>query len=103
MNLTYIPISNPPIKNTYSFNFIKAAPIEEVSNALYEKGVKFLVTHNMEFKLPEMMFDGASFRISPRSIEGNGIIAKIEYVPKTEVESRSVGDVARLFKKKISK
>lgn len=81
-----------------------ASPIEEVSNALYEKGVKFLVTHDMNFQMPEMMFDGATFRISPRSIEGNGIIAKLEYIPKiTDVEPRGVDDVARLFKKKISK
>lgn len=58
----------------------------------------------MDVKLPEIMFDGATFRISPRSIEGNGIIAKLEYIPKTEIEGRSTAsDMARLFKKKISK
>ena len=83
-----------------------AAPIEEVSNALYDKGVKFLVTHDMNLHLPEIVFDGATLRISPRSIEGNGIVAKIEYIPKTpsELEERSTpSDFARLFKKKISK
>lgn len=55
----------------------------------------------MEVKLPEIMFDGARFRISPRAIEGNGIIAKLEYIPKSEIEGRS-SDLARLFKKKIS-
>lgn len=64
-----------------------------------------MVTHNMDVKLPEIMFDGATFRISPRSIEGNGIIAKLEYIPNTstEVEGRGYDDMARLFKKKISK
>lgn len=77
-----------------------AAPIEEVSNALYDKGVKFLVTHNMDVKLPEIMFDGATFRISPRSIEGNGIIAMLEYIPKTDIEARGdEGDSTRFFKK----
>jgi hypothetical protein len=85
-----------------SFSF-QAAPIEEVSDALYDKGVKFLVTHDMEVKLPEIMFDGARFRISPRAIEGNGIIAKLEYIPKSENEGRGIEDPARLFKKKISK
>lgn len=82
-----------------------AAPIEEVSNALYDKSIKFLVTHDMNFKLPDVIFDGATFRISPRAIEGNGIVAKLEYVPNeevTQVEARSE-DLARLFKKKISK
>ncbi|CRK87096.1 CLUMA_CG000832, isoform B [Clunio marinus] len=84
----------------------RASPIEEVSTALYDKGVKFLVTHNMDVKLPEVMFDGATFRISPRSIEGNGIIAKLEYIPNTKViESRSSSGDSRLFKikKKIKK
>lgn len=79
-----------------------AAPIEEVSNALYDKGVKFLVTHNMDVQLPEIMFDGARFRISPRSIEGNGIIAKLEYIPRTEIEGRGPMPDTRIFKKKIS-
>lgn len=82
---------------------IQASPIEEVSNALYDKGVKFIVTHNMDLQLPELMFDGATFRITPRAIEGNGMIAKLEYIPKAEIEARSTAsDVARLFKKKIS-
>lgn len=63
-----------------------------------------MVTHDMNLQLPEFMFDGATFRVSPRAIEGNGIVAKLEYIPKvdTEVEARSE-DLARLFKKKISK
>lgn len=61
-----------------------------------------MVTHNVDLKLPEIMFDGATFRISPRAIEGNGLIAKLELVPKSEIESRS-SDMARLLKKKISK
>lgn len=85
-----------------------AAPIEEVSSALYDKSVKFLVTHNYDVQLPEIMFDGARFRLQPRSIEGNGIIAKLELIPKSEIEARStstssIDDAARLFKKKISK
>lgn len=60
----------------------------------------------MNFKLPEIVFDGATFRVSPRAIEGNGIIAKLEYIPNvddTYVEARGVEDFSRLFKKKISK
>lgn len=79
-----------------------ASPIEEVTNALYGKGVRFLVTHNMEFKLPEVMFDGGSFRISPRSIEGNGMLAMLEFIPaQAVVEARGTA-TARILKK-ISK
>ncbi|XP_018796183.1 PREDICTED: uncharacterized protein LOC108973388 isoform X2 [Bactrocera latifrons] len=75
-------------------------PIEEVTNALYGKSVKFAMTHDLEIKLPEMMFDGATFRISPRSFEGNGIIAKLELIPKQEVEARLAG---KIIMKKIQK
>ncbi|XP_067619141.1 probable serine/threonine-protein kinase samkC isoform X1 [Eurosta solidaginis] len=68
-------------------------PIEEVTNALYDKSVKFAMTHDLEVKLPDVMFDGATFRISPRSFEGNGIIAKLELIPKQEVEARLAGKV----------
>lgn len=66
-------------------------PIEEVTNALYGKSIKFAMTHNIELKLPEMMFDGATFRISPKSIEGNGVIAKLELIPKQNNEARLAG------------
>ncbi|XP_055849741.1 uncharacterized protein LOC129914487 isoform X2 [Episyrphus balteatus] len=77
------------------------SPIEEVTNALYGKSVKFVMTHDVELKLPEMVFDGATFRISPRSIEGNGAIVKLELVPKAEVEARDAGKF--FIKKKIQK
>lgn len=68
-------------------------PIEEVTNALYGKSIKFAMTHNIELKLPEMMFDGATFRISPKSIEGNGVIAKLELIPKQKSEARLAGKI----------
>lgn len=92
-------VSARKMNSTMNFALPAAAPIEEISNALYSKGIKFMVTHNVDVKLPEVVFDGATFRISPRSIEGNGIIAKLEYVPKTEIEARSDDDSSRFFKK----
>lgn len=83
--------------------FSGTSPIEEVTNALYGKSVKFVMTHDMEMKLPEIVFNGATFRISPRALEGNGVIAKLELIPKEEVEARATK--SRLFhiKKKIRK
>lgn len=75
-------------------------PIEEVTNALYGKSIKFAMTHDIELKLPEMLFDGATFRISPRSMEGNGVIAKLELIPKQAVEARLAG---KILMNKISK
>lgn len=54
-----------------------------------------MMTHDLDLKMPEMLFDSSTFRISPRSIEGNGAIVKIEFLPKEQ------GD-GRLFFKKIS-
>ncbi|XP_034488261.1 uncharacterized protein LOC117792298 isoform X2 [Drosophila innubila] len=74
-------------------------PIEEVSNALYGKTIKFAMTHDVEVKLPEIMFNGATFRISPRAIEGNGVIAKLELIPRQLEHPRFAG----IIKKKIDK
>lgn len=51
--------------------------------------------------MPEIMFDGATFRVSPRAIEGNGIIAKLELLPKQELQER-MDSSPRIFFKKIS-
>lgn len=76
------------------------SPIEEVSNAFYGKTIKFAMTHDVEVDLPEIVFNGATFRISPRSIEGNGLIAKLELIPKQVVQARLAGT---MIKKKIRK
>ncbi|KAL9899095.1 DUF1676 domain-containing protein Osi17 isoform 2-T12 [Glossina fuscipes fuscipes] len=75
-------------------------PIEEVTNALYEKSIKFAITHDVELKLPEILFDGATFRISPRSLEGNGMVAKLELIPRQQIEARLAG---KILMKKIQK
>ncbi|XP_020798704.1 uncharacterized protein LOC110176620 [Drosophila serrata] len=75
-------------------------PIEEVTSALYGKSIKFAMTHDLEVDLPEVMFNGATFRISPRAIEGNGIIAKLELIPKQVVKARLAGAI---IQKKIRK
>ncbi|XP_039492103.1 uncharacterized protein LOC120452095 isoform X1 [Drosophila santomea] len=58
------------------------------------------MTHDLEVDLPEVMFNGATFRISPRAIEGNGIIAKLELIPKQVVKARLAGAI---IQKKIQK
>ncbi|XP_053672140.1 uncharacterized protein LOC128722494 [Anopheles nili] len=80
--------------------FEPSSPIEEVTTALRDKSLKFMLTHDVSIKMPEVMFDGAIFRIQPRSIEGNGMIAKLELVPRTELaEARGTGTPRILFKK----
>jgi hypothetical protein len=43
-----------------------------LTNALYDKGVKFIMTHDLVLQLPDMLFDGAVLRISPKSLEEDG-------------------------------
>ncbi|XP_065362064.1 uncharacterized protein Osi17 isoform X1 [Calliphora vicina] len=93
----------PYARNGRSFTdnpTVAETPIEEVTNALYGKSIKFAMTHDIELKLPEMMFDGATFRISPQSMEGNGVIAKLELIPKQQSEARLAG---KILMKKIQK
>ena len=94
--------------NSSSFSFLAVleiepdSPIEEVTTALSGKSAKFMLTHDVDIKLPEVMFDGATFRIQPRSFEGHGMIAKLELIPKTEIEARNTA-TARILLKPISK
>ncbi|XP_052567593.1 uncharacterized protein LOC120428959 isoform X1 [Culex pipiens pallens] len=80
-------------------DFEPTSPIEEVTTALHDKTVKFMLTHDVNIRMPEVMFDGAIFRIEPRSIEGNGMLAKLEFVPRTAVQARADATPRILFKK----
>lgn len=76
------------------------SPIEEVTDALYSKWRGFMMTHNVELKMPDMIFDGATFRITPRAFEGDGALVKLEMIPRPLEEARTSG---RFLLKKISK
>lgn len=60
------------------------------------------MTHDVQLKMPKMLFDGAILRISPQSFEGNGALVKIELEPDTTDVQQSHG-TGRLLFKKISK
>lgn len=68
---------------------------------MYGKGVKFAMTHDIQLKMPKMLFDGSILRISPRSFEGNGALIKIELEPDTSELQNSHG-TGRLLLKKLS-
>ncbi|XP_069362987.1 uncharacterized protein Osi17 isoform X2 [Maniola hyperantus] len=73
-------------------------PFEEVTDALYSKGMKFLMTHDMSLTLPEMLFDGATLKVSPRALTKNGALVHIDLEPK----KNAVGE-GRIFFHKITK
>lgn len=67
---------------------------------MYGKWRSFMMTHNLEMKMPDMVFDGATFRVTPRGFDGDGAIVKLEMIPKEFEENQPTG---RLLFKKISK
>lgn len=73
--------------------------MEEVTDALAGKFNNFMMSHNMELKLPETFFDGATFRVTPRAFEGNGALVKVEFIPRSLVEARGHSSGRILFKK----
>lgn len=76
------------------------APLEESSSALKKKLVEFMMTHDMELKLPDVIFDGAVFKISPRSLSNDGAMVKLDMLPK---ELATTNGQPRIFFKKLSK
>ncbi|XP_072935093.1 uncharacterized protein Osi17 [Epargyreus clarus] len=75
------------------------SPLEEVTDALYNKGVKFLMTHDMKLALPEIFFHGTSLRVSPRALTKTGALVHIDLEPKVEEN----GDGRIFFFHKIKK
>jgi len=72
------------------------SPLEEIANALRQKTVKFLSTRNYEIQLPRFFFDGINVKISPREIDENGALLRVDFgAPIAQQQGR--------FFKKISK
>ncbi|XP_015177507.1 PREDICTED: uncharacterized protein LOC107066946 [Polistes dominula] len=70
------------------------SPLEEITDALRHKAMKFLVTRDYEIQLPEMLFEGTTMKISPRQIDDTGALIRLDF---TEV--RGVSNEGRIFKK----
>jgi len=96
---------NNEVSHEETREFKSDSPIEEVTDALYGKTRNFMMTHDLELKMPEILFDGATFRITPRGFDGDGALVKFEMIPKSldEAEPRLFGlkKIKKLFKSKI--
>lgn len=77
---------------------IPETPLEEVTDVLYDKGVNFMLTHDMKLTLPETFFHGSTLKISPRALTKTGALVHIELEPKVQENGEG-----RIFFKKISK
>lgn len=61
----------------------------DVSEVLYDKGTQFLMTHDLEFQLPQTYFGGGSVKIEPKAYEveegedeeEEGTVVKIIFKP----------------------
>lgn len=77
------------------------SPLEEVTDSLHGKTTAFMMTHDMELKMPDTLFEGSTLKVSPRALEGDGVIVKLDLIPK-EIQTADQ-PVGRIFFKKISK
>ncbi|KAL6263606.1 hypothetical protein P5V15_006395 [Pogonomyrmex californicus] len=73
--------------------FDDESPLEEITNALRRKTVKFLSTRNYEIQLPQFFFEGATMKISPREIDENGALLRVDF------GTDGVQEQGRIFKK----
>ncbi|KAJ0170864.1 hypothetical protein K1T71_013636 [Dendrolimus kikuchii] len=71
-------------ENEIKDEFEPESPFEEISDALYEKSVKFLVTHDMKLKMPDYFFEGATLKVSPRALTKTGALLHVELLPKED-------------------
>jgi len=74
------------------------SPLEEITNALRQRTVKFLSTRNYEIQLPQFFFEGAKIKISPREIDENGALLRVDFGSQQVAQEEG-----RIFFKKISK
>jgi len=55
------------------------SPLEEIADALRRKTVRFLSTRNYEIQLPRFFFNGINVKISPREIDENGALLRVDF------------------------
>ncbi|XP_047371102.1 uncharacterized protein LOC124957806 isoform X1 [Vespa velutina] len=68
-------------------------PLEEITDALRQKAMKFLATRNYEIQLPKLFFEGTMMKISPRQIDDSGALVRLDFI------QGGVSTHGRLFKK----
>lgn len=55
------------------------SPLQEITDALSKKAMKFLATRNYELTLPEFLASGAKIRISPKEIDDRGALIRLDF------------------------
>lgn len=83
-----------------SFGKSSDGPLGDMAKTLRSKMMKFMMSHDIKLQLPETFFDGAIFKISPRSINEDGALVNLDILPNPVWNSNGEG---RIFLKKLSK
>lgn len=73
--------------------------LAEMSKSFQNKTANFFMTHDLELRLPKAFFEGSTLKISPRSLQNDDALVKMEVVPRQDT---NLGE-GRIFFKKISK
>lgn len=74
----------------------EAKNIRDVTDILYDRGVKYLMTHDVELGMP---FGGGRVKISPRGFdEDGGAIVKLNVLPEPQQEGRLFFKQLRKYK-----
>ncbi|KAF4532562.1 hypothetical protein B566_EDAN008486 [Ephemera danica] len=99
----------------------KGRGMEEITDVIYERGVRFLASHDLKWRLPEMFFGGVEVKISAPSSaesrtlfnvelltpEGDDAEEKSDETTSSAVSDTNVGEPrgeqGRLFHKKFGK
>lgn len=76
-------------------------PLGDIARMLRRKMVKFMMSHDVQLQLPQTFFDGAVFKISPRSLDEDGALISLDVLPNNQVWNPN-GE-GRIFFKKLSK
>lgn len=93
---------NSTINNTVDEERAKSddGPLGDMAKTLRNKMVKFMMSHDVQLQLPQTFFDGAIFKISPRSLGENGALVNLDILPNQVWNPNGEG---RIFFKKLSK
>lgn len=63
--------------------------IHDISDILYNRGVKYLMTHDMELSLPSFIFGDGRIKVSPQGFaEDGGALVKLNVIPDQPEEGR---------------
>lgn len=96
-------LDNNTINNTIeekSSGKSEDGPLGDMAKTLRKKIVNFMISHDVQLQLPQTLFDGAIFKISPRSLSEDGALVNLDILPNQVWNPNGQG---RIFFKKLSK